>query len=64
MEMTWNLNRIYTSLDSEEYKRDKGFLDNYINKINQWTNENLNDTKDASKKVEEFLKLSNKYRNV
>lgn len=64
MEMTWDLNKIYTSLDSEEYKRDKEFLDNYINKINQWTNENLNDNGEASRKVEEFLKLSNKYRNV
>lgn len=64
MDLTWNLDNIYTSFDSQEFKGDMKQLKNYIATINRWAINNFQDNNNPSHKIEEFLRLNNEYKSL
>jgi pepF/M3 family oligoendopeptidase len=64
MDLTWNLDTLYTSFNSEKFKSDIKLLDHHIANLNEWASRNLTDINRASSKIEEFLKLYNEYKSL
>ncbi|WP_234117389.1 M3 family oligoendopeptidase [Clostridium hydrogenum] len=64
MDLTWNLNNIYTSFDSENFKNDMKQLDNYIEHIKKANENNFENYANAAYKIEEFLRLINEYKKI
>lgn len=64
MDLTWNLDTLYTSFDSEKFKGDVELLNQHIANLNQWAEKNLKDSNRATFKIEEFLKFYNKYKSL
>lgn len=62
--MNWDLERIYSSIDSQEFNSDFNKLSKHIASVSQWCDENFNDNNEAENKIEVFLKLNNEYRNL
>ena len=54
--MEWDLTPLYASFDSPDFQRDIKRFEELIKDLVKWTEENLKDTSDAPRKVEEFLK--------
>jgi len=59
--MNWDLERIYPSLDSQNFKEDFNKLNKQIENIKKWCDKNLDSNDDAKNKIETFLKLNNEY---
>lgn len=64
MDLTWNLDTLYTSFNSEKFKCDVERLNKHISNLNEWSVKNLKDTTSAASKIEEFLKLYNEYKSL
>ncbi|MBU3128670.1 M3 family oligoendopeptidase [Clostridium tagluense] len=64
MDLTWNLDTLYTSFNSEKFKGDVELLNQYIANLNKWAEKNLKDRSNATFKIEEFLKLYNEYKSL
>ncbi|MBZ9623815.1 M3 family oligoendopeptidase [Clostridium sp. FP2] len=64
MDLTWNLDTLYTSFNSEKFKGDVELLNQYITNLNKWAEKNLKDRSNATSKIEEFLKLYNEYKSL
>ncbi|OQX93127.1 MAG: oligoendopeptidase F, partial [Tenericutes bacterium 4572_104] len=55
-EMRWNLDKLYTSFDSKEFKADFDAVDQKIEEIKKWSAENFKDNNNAAQKLEEYIK--------
>jgi pepF/M3 family oligoendopeptidase len=64
MNTKWSLEELYTSFDSSEFKADMEKFDDYINTFKSWALENLKDDSDASRKIEEYLKLKSDFYSL
>lgn len=64
MELYWSLNELYMSFDSAEFITDFKNLTLEINNINKWSKENLNNTDNSLKKLEEIIDLENKFGHL
>ncbi|SFA72342.1 M3 family oligoendopeptidase [Clostridium frigidicarnis] len=64
MDLTWTLDNIYTSFDSENFKRDMEQLKKYIDSINELDIKNWDNKRNAVSKIEEFLKINNEYKRL
>lgn len=64
MDLTWNLDKLYTSFISEKFTGDLVRLNQHILYLNEWVEKNLKDTNSATFKIEEFLKLYNEYKSL
>ncbi|MGH4123850.1 MAG: M3 family oligoendopeptidase [Clostridium sp.] len=64
MDLTWNLDTLYTSFNSEKFKGDEELLNEYIINLNKWAEKNLKDRSNATFKIEEFLNLYNEYKSL
>lgn len=64
MDLTWNLDNIYTSFDSEEFKDDMKQLEKYIDDINKLNINHWRNDKNSVSKIEEFLRLNNEYKKL
>ncbi|MCB2290894.1 M3 family oligoendopeptidase [Clostridium sp. CS001] len=64
MDLTWNLDKLYTSFTSEKFKGDMELLNQRILYLNEWAEKNLKDTTNATFKIEEFLRLYNDYKTL
>lgn len=64
MDLTWNLDTLYTSFNSEKFKGDMKLFNHHIANLNEWASRNLADINRASSKIEEFLKLYNEYKSL
>lgn len=64
VDLTWNLDNIYTSFDSRKFKTDMEQLEKYVVAINKLDIDNWKDDKNSSSKIEEFLKLNNEYKKL
>ena len=56
MNMRWNLDSLYTSFESQDFKNDLEKCYNKIDEIKNWTKENLNSVDNAKAKIETSLK--------
>lgn len=57
MELNVSLDKVYTSFEAEEFQNDLKKLDQMINKMNRWLQDNLNSTEEPVRKIEEYLTL-------
>lgn len=64
MELRWNLDKIYLSFESEEYKNDMQKCDQMIATINEWIGVNLRSKEDAVSKIEEYLCLKSEVMSL
>jgi pepF/M3 family oligoendopeptidase len=64
MDLTWNLDKLYTSFDSEDFKNDIKEIKEYIFTINELDIDIWPKDKNCVSKVEEFLRLTNEYKKL
>lgn len=64
MDLTWTLDNIYTSFDSENFKRDMEQLKKYIDSINELDIKNWDNKRNTVFKIEQFLKFNNEYKRL
>lgn len=64
MKLRWNLDNIYSSFDSEEYKSDMQKCDQMIARMDEWIKENLQSKEDAVIKIEEYLLLKSEMMSL
>ena len=55
MELNWSLNEIYTSFNSDEFKKDLENLNEVIEDINIWATDVARDKENLVKKLEEYI---------
>lgn len=64
MELTWDLDKLYTSFNSPKFIGDVELLDCHIKNLNKWAEKKLQDTNRSASKIEEFLRMYNEYKSV
>lgn len=64
MDMRWNLDSLYQSFDSEDFKSDLEKFDTLIETIKNWCNENLVTEDNASNKIEQYLHNETEFMNL
>lgn len=64
MELNWSLKEIYTSFESEEFKKDLNNLDKAIENISSWANEVVKDNENWHSKMEEYIKKISSLKNL
>lgn len=57
--MNWNLNNIYSSLQSKEFKQDTRLLENTINNIFLWMETNFKNQENIESKISYFIEFKN-----
>ncbi|MBM7555864.1 M3 family oligoendopeptidase [Halanaerobacter jeridensis] len=62
MEMRWNLEDLYTGFETDDFQEDFGQVDNKIEEINTWVEDNLNQQQDEVEQIEEFIELLREFR--
>ena len=61
MNQRWSLDELYTSFESNEFKRDYEKCVKEIESIKEWAERNLKDTTDAVRKMKEYVKALNDF---
>ncbi len=64
MTVRWSLDTLYKSFDSEEFQNDLIKLENLIEEIKNWSNENLNDQTNAISKMEKIIEFNIEFRTL
>ncbi|HEY4431163.1 MAG TPA: M3 family oligoendopeptidase [Paenibacillus sp.] len=64
MNMTWNLDSLYPSFESEKLKGDRALLRQHIADLKEWAKGNLKREDVSITAIEEFLKIYNDYKSV
>ncbi|MEC0168403.1 M3 family oligoendopeptidase [Paenibacillus graminis] len=68
MELTWELDSLYPSFQSEKYRQDRKLLAEYAEHLNQWVTGHLQNRiqneRDSAQAIEQFLKQYNAYKSV
>lgn len=64
MDLTWNLDSIYTSFDSENFKNDMEQLEKHIEYIKKLDINNWEKDENAVFKIEELLRCNNEYKKL
>ena len=64
MTVRWNLDSLYKSFDSEEFQNDLKKLENLIEEINNWSDENLNNQTNAVEKLEKIIEFNIEFRTL
>lgn len=59
MNTDWNLNNIYTSVKSKEFKEDLEKYKVLIKNLNDWCRENFKSTENAGEKLEKYINMKN-----
>jgi len=62
--MNWNLNTIYPSLQSKEFKEDTKLLENTIDNIFSWMDINLKNQENIENKINYFIEFKNKAEDL
>ncbi|MBE3591708.1 MAG: M3 family oligoendopeptidase [Thermoanaerobacter sp.] len=57
--MRWSLEKLYTSFDSEEFKKDNEKILSSIEHIKRWCEKNLQTDENAKEKLEYYIKFKN-----
>lgn len=61
MNYTWSLDELYTSFDSDEYKRDLNELSTAGAKVLEFTQKEFVDYNNATQKIEKYIELTKKF---
>lgn len=64
MDMRWNLDALYESLESESFKKDYAKFEKDIDSIKKWISNNLSNTDEAVEKIENFILMINDFYNT
>ncbi|OMD09108.1 hypothetical protein BSO21_29615, partial [Paenibacillus odorifer] len=64
MNMTWNLDSLYPSFESEQLKRDRKLLDQHIQDLKRWAEHHLKVKDVTAMSVEGFLRIYNDYKSI
>ncbi|MFC3748934.1 M3 family oligoendopeptidase [Paenibacillus sp. GCM10012306] len=64
MNMTWDLDSLYPSFESEKLKEDRNRLDQYIEGLKEWAAANLHTAGPTPAATEAFLRKHNQYKSV
>ncbi|NUU63560.1 M3 family oligoendopeptidase [Paenibacillus agri] len=64
MNMTWDLDSLYPSFESEKLKEDRNRLDQYIEGLKEWAAANLHIEGPTPTATEAFLRIYNQYKGV
>lgn len=64
MDLTWSLKELYSSFDSEEFKKDMEKCSTEIYNINQWVQKELTNTDNALSKIEQYINSLNRLYNI
>ncbi len=64
MDMRWNLNEIYTSFESDAFKKDIQLLNDQIKENISWVEENCKSYDNTKEKLAEYLTTSNVFENL
>lgn len=62
--MNWNLNNIYPSLQSKEFKEDTKLLEDTIDNIFRWIDGNLKNQENIESKISYFIEFKNKAEDL
>lgn len=63
-ELTWNLDRIYPSFESEGFQQDRRQVESLAGELNTWSASQPVNGQDAADLMEEFLKQYNAYQQL
>ena len=63
MNLTWNLDALYTSFNSKKFKDDMEILNQQITNLNEWAEKNLKNSNRVIFKIEEFLTKCAEFRH-
>ncbi len=64
MDITWSLDSLYTSFESEKFKEDKKEFISQIETIKAWTYKELENSENFLEKIEAFIQLENEFFNL
>lgn len=64
MDLTWDIDNIYSSFDSKDFKNDMEQLEKYIEYIKNTNINNWGNNKNSVSKIEEFLRRNNEYKKL
>lgn len=64
MDLTWDLDNIYTSFDSKDFKSDRAQLEKYIEDIKKLNIDGWRNEKNPAARIEEFLRCNNEYKKL
>lgn len=64
MNYTWSLDELYTSFDSNEFKRDLDELSTAGEKMLEFSQKELVDYNNATKKIEKYIELTRRYSEL
>jgi len=62
--MRWSLKELYPSFESQEFKGDMAKFQEQIVQINNWVDENLKDSSNAAKKLEDYISILQDFYRV
>ena len=64
MNMRWSLNELYTSFESDKFKKDLKKCYQQIEEIKAWSEANLASKENAVRKIEDYIKYEIEFSNV
>ncbi|WNS42276.1 M3 family oligoendopeptidase [Paenibacillus sp. MMS20-IR301] len=64
MQLTWNLDSIYPSFQSEQFQQDRMLVETLAGELEAWSASALNTVQNAAGVMEEFLRQYNAYQNI
>lgn len=64
MSSRWNLDRLYTSFDSKEFKEDMDKCRQYIAELNSWVDEKVANYSDPKRKLEDYIGFNTKILEI
>lgn len=64
MSSRWNLDRLYTSFDSKEFREDMDKCRQYIADLNSWVDESVANYSDPKRKLEDYIGFNTKILEI
>ncbi|MEK3674990.1 M3 family oligoendopeptidase [Paenibacillus sp. FSL R10-2771] len=64
MQLTWDLDRIYPSFQSEQFQQDRRLVETLAGELNTWSASQMNSAQDAASVMGEFLRQYNAYQHI
>ncbi|MEK4325413.1 M3 family oligoendopeptidase [Paenibacillus sp. FSL R7-0312] len=64
MQLTWDLDRIYPSFQSEQFQQDRRLVETLAGELNTWSASQMINGQDAAGVMEEFLRQYNGYQHI